>query len=364
MMARLFVVLGAVTATQLAYGDSRRELTFADALATALAHNGDLYVAEAEIEIAADDIASARSVFDRRLIASARVGRNDELGSPIRFALTDDIATASVGIAGRLNAGTNYTLSFNTTFEKYQSAFTSIYNPAFTNTLTLSVTQPLMRNAGRAANQQPIVVASLRRDLTEQQLRVRLEQVVGAVEVAYWSLAFAHYEVKARQASLKLAEQQVVESKRLVRIGTISDLDVVEAEAGVGRVRRDIIIAEQQVALAEGELRRVIVGDPTWPADEVLVAVDDPKIQPVSMSVAEHIELARKNRPDVIAARAQIGAENAALVATDQELKPQLDLIVSAGLVGFAGTLDTSSGAVPMTFMPDPLANGGVGACR
>src|SRR5258708_3559137 len=215
LLRAFFIVTCLMAASGLARGEPRRELSFRDALALALAHNGELYVARADTEIADDDVALARSVFDPRLIATARVGRDDELRNPFRFNFTDDILTGSLAVTGRAGTGLTYTLAVASTFEKYESPFVSIYNPANTTTVTLSLTQPLLRNAWGAANHRPIVVASLRRDLTEQQLRVRLELIVSAVEVAYWSLALARNEVQARQASLELAEQQLLESKRL-----------------------------------------------------------------------------------------------------------------------------------------------------
>ena len=343
-------------------GADDRQLSFDQAVQVALAHNGDLYVARQDTAITADDIAQARSVFDPRLIASARIGRDDELGSPIRLAWTDLLVTDSVELTGLASTGATYSLGFTFTDDHYSAPLLGFYDPSYLTTLSVSLTQPLLRNGWRTATHQPIVVASLRHDLSEQQLRVQLEVLVGEIETAYWGLELARNEVEARDASLKLATEQVAESQRLVRLGTISDLDVIEAQAGVDRAQQQLLTAQQHESQAEGELRRVIVGDPGWKPDDVLVPTDSADVEQVSDSIQEHLEAARRNRPDLIADRAQIDAEQAQLVVTADQLKPQLDLVVGGSLYGFSGTIDPNGAlaAVP-NYMADARAIGGAG---
>lgn len=360
----IVVWLAAATTAQ---AQVRRELTFADAVTIALAHNGDLYLAQNDTEIAAADLALAGSVFAPRLIGNARISQDNQPGTAQRFAWRELSSSGSVELAGRMPSGLLYSLNLGASTDRLSSPFDAVYDPAYTTGLTLSLTQPLLRGAWRSANLQPIVVASLRRELSEQQLRVRLEQIVGEVEVAYWTLALAYKEREARASSLKLAEDQLADSTRLVRLGTISDLDVVEARAGVGRMRQQLIRAEQAIAEAEGRLRSVIVGDAAWRSDDVIMPVDEPEITQVSYAVADHLRLAHDNRPDVLAARKQLEAERAALGVTANELMPALDLVVTGGLIGFAGQLDrnyATSGVVDGTLNPvyvaDPEVSGGV----
>ena len=214
--------------------DGRHELSFDAALKVAIAHNGDIYVARAGTEIASDDIDIAQSVYDPKLIVNARGSKDNELGSPARLNFDDRILGLSAEITGHVSSGGSYSLSVGTTYERFFSPFISLYDPTNTTALTLSVTQPLMRGRGKAVDKLPIVIAGLRRDLSQQQVRLQLEQVVGNLEIAYWELALAYKTRDARQSSVKLAQEQLAESARLVRLGSISDLDVV----GSSRRRR------------------------------------------------------------------------------------------------------------------------------
>ncbi len=342
----------------------RRELSFTDALKVTLAHNGDVSVSQVDTQIAGDELALANSIYDPRLVATVRGSKDSELGTPTRLAFTDRILAASVELTGRVTTGATYSFGLSASNEKYFSPLVSFFDPAYTTQLSLSLTQPLLRGGGREANNLPIVVAGLRRDLTQQQLRVRLEQVVGDLEVTYWGLALAYKERDARASSLKLAQDQLAESTRLVKLGSISDLDVVEARAGVGRTQQELLRAEQQISEAEGKLRQVVIGDQTWKPDDILVPSDDPTVAHVDYAPEGHLKLARENRPDLIAARAELQAESAAQGVTQNGMLPQLDLIVSGGLIGFAGEIDPNSGTSASfgpNFMPDPHALGGAG---
>jgi outer membrane protein TolC len=348
----------------------RRELTFQEAIAITLAHNGELYLAQTDTEIAADDLALARSVFAPRLIGNLRVARENQPGNATRFAWRELSASGSLELAGRIPTGLTYSLGLGTLADRFSSPFLTIYDPAYTTGLTLSLTQPLLRGAWRSANEQPIVVAALRRDLTEQQLRARLEQIAGEVEVAYWTLALAFKEHEARESSLKLAQDQLAESTRLVRLGTISNLDVLDARAGVGRAQQELIRAQQQIADAEGQLRGVIIGPPAWKPDDILVPVDPADAAHVSLSVDDHLALARRNRPDVVAAAAALKVERAGLAVTQNGLLPALDLVASGGVVGFAGQLDRNyatsgvaglDGSLIPPYVPDRDVEGGMG---
>lgn len=337
-----------------------RNLTFADAISLALAHNTDLYLARVDTELADDDVAIARSIFDRHFVLNTRYGRENQLGSATRFGWTDSLTAGSLELRGLTTSGTTYSVGVFSTYDRYISQFQTIYAPTYSTSFNLTVTQPLLRNAWNKATTAPIVVASLRRDLSAQQLTVKLEQIVGEVETAYWNLALAHNEVSAHESLLKVAKEQVNESTRLVKIGTISDLDLVEAQSGVNREQQAVLLSRQQIIDGEDRLRALIVGGPDWALEDVLIPTDDPTVTPTKISMQEHLELAKKNRPDLLAVRGQVAAARAGLDVTANDLKPQLDVVLNANLIGFAGEPDLSTGVIGTGgFTGNPEAVGG-----
>jgi outer membrane protein len=365
-------LLGSLVLSSTAAGEERR-ISLADAITATLANNDQLYIAREDAGIAADGVSLAESAYDPAIFARAFASRDVLPGSATSFESRDRQFGGEAGLTGRLITGLDYSVSAAFTAQKLQDPFSTVYDPAYSGSLTLSATQPLLRGGWRSANRQVLVVASLRREESEQALRAQLERTVSAVEVAYWNLVRAHRERDARVASLQLAREQLEESRRLVRLGAISRLDMVEAEAGVSRRNQELHTAHEDVAEAEGVLVGVLQvrsGSNGWKSEDVLIPTDNPDVTAANESLEQHLDLARRNRPDLLAAARRTQAETAALDVAATARKPAIDLVARAGLIGFAGTLANTyatgginqpTGGLDPPFFTDPDLEGGAG---
>jgi outer membrane protein TolC len=340
----------------------RRSLSLADAIAIALEYNGDLYLAKTDTAIASDEIAIADSIFIPSLISEVSVGSDRNPASPTAPDYTAKSANGSIGITGRRPIGLDYTITLGTTYESIKANNSvepvSYYDPGYTTTFGISLVQPLLRGAGSRANRAAIVVATHRKNVSEHQLRATVQRVVGEVVVAYWTLALAYKEIEARQSQLKLAEDQVAESTRLVKLGSLSDLDITEARAAVARQTQQLLRVEQAALDSEAKLRTLLVGgDGAWAPDQRLVPSDTADVGEAPGTLDQHVEIARKNRPDIAVARSQVDADRALLAQTENELRPVLDLFATGGVIGFAG--DPVAGIDPTAYNPDFTGGGG-----
>lgn len=317
------------------------QLSLADAVRTAIANDAELYISREDAHVAAAGVSLARASFTARLFGEAYGVRDDRAPSATSFRALDSIAAATLGIAGRVATGLSYTVSGGLLRQERDDPFSTVYDAATTTTVRAEVVQPLRRGAFAAARR-PIAVASLRRSRSGHELRARIEQTVGAVQVAYWNLVRARSERDARVSALELAREQVEESKRLQRLGTGSELDVVEAEAGVSRRRQELLRTEQDVVEADGRLFEAVgvrAGEGGWVAGRAIVPTDAPQIEPIAVDVEAQLALARSRRADVLAAQDGIAVEAAELEVTDDRRRAAIDLIAAAGTVGFAGAL-------------------------
>jgi outer membrane protein TolC len=336
------------------------QLSLAEAVRTAIASDAELYVVREDARDAADGIALARAAFLPRLSGEIYGTRNAQPPSVTSFAAVDTIAAATLGIAGRIETGMTYNVSAGLLRQDRDDPLSKVYDAATTTTVRAEIVQPLWRGAFAAARQ-PIVVASLRRNRSDQELRARIERTVGAVEVAYWDLVRARSERDARTSALELAKQQAEESRGLRRLGTGTDLDVVEAEAGVSRRQQELLQAEQDVVEADGRLFAAIGvrdGDPGWIASDAIVPTDAAEVESRPMDVGAQLALARTKRADVLAARDLVAAETAELAVTDDQRRAALDLVATAGTVGFAGAFAATNATAGV--IADPAYDGGI----
>ena len=346
------------------------QLSLAEAVRTAIASDAALYIAREDANDAADGVALARAVFLPRLSGEVSGTRNAQPPSATSFAAVDAIAAATLGITGRSETGMTYSVSASVMRQDRDDPFSKVYDAATTTNVHAEIAQPLWRGAFAAAHQ-PIVVSALRRDHSVQELLARIEHTVGAVEVAYWDLVRTRSERDARTSALEIAREQAEESRGLRRLGTGSELDVVEAEAGVSRREQELLQTEQDVVEADGRLFEAIGvrgGDPGWTAGHAIAPTDAAEAEPHPLDVEAELALARTRRADVIAAHELVAAETAELAVTDDDRRAGLDLVAGAGTMGFGGTLartDSTSGVngagLDPPYRTDPAYDGGLG---
>jgi len=368
MLGGVALALGARPSPAAAQED--HALSLAEAVRAAIASDAEIYIVREDARDAAEGVALARSAFLPRLSGEISGTRNAQPPSSTTFAAIDAIAAATLGLSGRIDTGMTYNLSAGILRQDRDDPFAKTYDAATTTTVRAEVVQPLWRGAFAAARQ-PIVVASLRRSRGEQELRARIERTAGAVEVAYWNLVRARSERDARRSALQLAREQAEESRGLRRLGTGSDLDVVEAEAGVSRREQELLQTEQDVVEVDGRLFEAIGvrdGDPGWVASQAIVPTDAAEIEPRPVDVEAQLALARTRRAELRAAQEQIAAETAELAVTDDQRRAALERAPSVAAAGFGGTLaatDATAGVngagLEPPYRTDPAYSGGLG---
>ena len=108
-----------------------------------------------------------------------------------------------------------------------------LFNPAYTGGLALTLTQPLLRNAGIDVTKTFIKVAQNNATVEQHVFRDRVLTVLATVEQTYWELVFANENLKVAQAALKAAEELLATNRAKTKAGVMSIVDVLQAEAAV-----------------------------------------------------------------------------------------------------------------------------------
>lgn len=145
--------------------------------------------------------------------------------------------------------------------------------------------------------------------------------VVGEASIAY-------YRAVAGQARLRLAEQALALSERLitavrtqVREGEISVLEANLAEIEAGRARGRILATRREVTAAELELKASLGLEPRMP---VRVTGDSTPMAALPVSVDSLVRLAMLRRPDVAAAGAAARQGQALVALARREALPNM----------------------------------------
>ncbi len=350
LIASAFAASASAQAPALAPATLR--LTVDEAVNMALDQNVDLKAARLDPQISDTRVAAATGAFRPSLTSS--VEQNNQLQPPASFliptATRTDVVTSSAGVTQRVPwFGTSYSASWNTAHTDSNS-FLNSFNPLLQSGLSLSVSQPLVRDLFVDASRQQLATSRVNRDIADTRLRETLVHTTADVKAAYWNLVSAHATVDARRSALTLAEELVRVNKAKVDVGQSPPLDLVSAQAEVASDQEQLIIAETAVKQTEDRLR-LLIFDPTH-RDNWNVAIDPADSPPVGMAPLD-LESAVTNalsaRADLLRAHKDIENAQTALKFADNQKLPDVRLNASYQASGLGGTQVLRAGGFPGT---------------
>jgi outer membrane protein TolC len=316
-------------------------LSLDEAVARALENNVDIAVERYNPEQSAQDVIAAEGYYDPFLFANLSKTSTDTKGT--NFFSGGDVVNTKTGLWNfglgiPVKTGAEFSLAFNNNKRDTNNAFTT-FNPVFNSNLSVSLTQPLLKNFKVDAPRNQLRLAKKGREISDVQFRQTIINTVATVKGYYYELLFAIDNLAAAQTNLDLAKKLLDENQIRVKVGTMAPLDVVSAQSEVARREEGVILAENALAEAEDDLKRAIFpqNDPAMWSTRV-VPTDHPTADPVPVDVEAAVQNALQNRTDVVAARKSLERADYNLQYARNRLLPQLDLVATYGGSGAGGT--------------------------
>jgi len=248
--------------------------------------------------------------------------------------------TGNISIEEYLPTGTRLNLSAATDLLD-----SSLYQGDFDSTRAgVSLTQSLLKGAGTGANLVRLRQAKLDTLSSEYELKGFSEELVGRIESTYWNYVLAMRQIEIFTDSLRIAEQQLDETRERIKLGKTAQVEIAAAEAEVALRKEGFINTKSQMETTKLQFLRLLNLPVTnlFETDVVLVdavAVPDAKLDDLS----SHIKLAMKMRPDLNQARLNLQRNELEIVKTRNGVLPRLDLFISLGNTGYANSFYDSA---------------------
>jgi outer membrane protein len=217
-----------------------------------------------------------------------------------------------------------------------------LFTPATTqptfyqNDLTLSLTQPLLRDFGEAANVARITIARNDYRISLLDFRDKLEKQLVQVEETYWKLLLAQREIKIQE---KLVEDTNTMLDLLVnRMAARTDVSLVQVsqtQATLEQRRVDLVRQRYQIGELSAQLKG-FMNDPDLPVTSQveIVATDDPVEDPINFELVDQIEAGLQNRLELMQQSLRIDSASTVVSAAKNNVLPKLDITAQAGLEG------------------------------
>jgi outer membrane protein TolC len=343
----LLAVVSAAAADKTVARPTTLHVTLHKAIEMALAKNFSIEVEQYEPQIARGRVTEELGHFDPVLGASFNHNENrvenvfnglEHFAQPFT-GRTDEF---SLGLSGVTSIGTKYNLEFRT---DHNDPTGLDRTERFDTGAGLSLTQPLLKGGGTAANLAQLRIARNHLAVSEWKLRQQVIDTINSTIAAYNELHFAHENLGVATGFRELALQLVRDNSKRVDIGVMSPLNVTTARAEAAAREEAVIVAERQIKDKENDLKGLITHDLEALLD-IRVEIEIPPTPAFSVDVRGGVAEALVLRPDYRQTVLEIERRNIVLALTKNDALPRLDLTASLHLLGLDNDFGTSTSRI------------------
>ncbi|MCX6874888.1 MAG: TolC family protein [Verrucomicrobia bacterium] len=334
-------------------GTLSRTVSLRDLIGQGLEFNLDIKSARLEPLIAAQEVRKERAAFEPALQAATGTAYTKRPLNTRELLATglpgtagrdfnDGTADYSLGIVGKLSAGTQYDLSFKGNRYRNdlnENSLTSPFYPEYDSFAGLTLTQPLFRGAGVAVNMAPVNIAKASERIAVIQRSRKAEEIALDISIRYCDLSFAVGEIKVRTEAVRLAAALAADHQRRLEQGVGSNVEILEAQSAAASRTDELEVSVTRLLEVQAELCKLIGASNDASPDTMVPSSTGFLFDPPS-DRAGLISSALRNRLDYRQARIGIEKQHIQIRYAQNQQWPQLDLKASCGVLG----LDSSVG--------------------
>jgi outer membrane protein len=323
--------------------DGKLHLQLKEFLELVLKNNTGIAITRLDVYTAADAVTAAHAPYDPLFIASFQALRSSSpqfteiSGAPTLTGLTD---TSLLNYQQTFPTGQIVSANFTATRSSTNDSF-DFYNPNTFGFLTFQVLQPLWRDRNNIENRGPLEIARSELQITSERSAASIADTVEQAAIQYWSAIRDRDSIRVQQQNYDLAQKSYAHDKQALDLGALATLDIFQSESQVADRRRGVVEAEYTYKASLDGLRRLIGADltPQFRAIEIVLEDDPAALPPRSLVLPfeQALEKAQHLRPELSAARRQIGVDEISANIARNALKPRLDLTAQGQASGLSG---------------------------
>jgi len=330
-------------------------LTLDEAINLALKKNEGLLIERESLAAAKAAVSGASGAYDPVLELDGGWSRSKQpLNSSFSSASPDQIApevkTAEAGLSIRqlLPTGGALTLRGRGAREKTDGVFARL-SPAYGTQAGVELRQPLLRDRAIDAARLSVRVAKAGHRQADASLKRTLTETVAAVEQAYWALTAVRLGVGVREEAVRLAEEQLGETRTRAQSGAVPETEVAQPRAELERRRSELLAERETAARAENTLKLLILeetDEELWQAQIAPAEVAPVEVAPVD--AAASLTRALSARPELGVVQAVVDRRRVETAFARDGVWPALDAVASYDRFGLAGSRNPAGPSDPL----------------
>ena len=255
----------------------------------------------------------------------------------------------SMDITKQFVTGTSAELKWVSSSSRTDFLFQGLV-PEYQSELNLSLVQPLLKDMGIDIGKSMIKVANLNYEISQQEFKKRVMDILYQIETYYWNIFFQMEDLEAREKSLEAAQALERDFRLRIDAGTLAPIEIYQAEATVAERQQDLIVARDLLKDTQDDLKSALnffQKSTYWEVE--LIPADEPRTDLVKEDLMESIKEAFAYRPDYNQAKMDIESRNIMVKYTKNQTLPRVDIFGTVGTMGLGGrgnpdTLDFTGG--------------------
>lgn len=334
----------------------RVSLALDQCVAQALAKNFTVQISTLQKDSAEAGVVIAQSVYDPVLGVQWQKTVSRSPDQIIDFAFIDnqpvelvgvypydDAETTTLSASENLITGGQVSAQYVLTRDA-SSPQRYFLNPAYLGNVSLSVSQPLLQGAGTDYTRAAIQIQRLNARIAGLNLKNSVLTMIYNVENAYFNVIGSQRQYDVAQDSLRLSQLLLDDNKFKRKTGVLTDLDVVQAQAGVATARSQLIGFRQAMENAE-DLLLEAMGEREFKTR--IGPIQLPPEPESAVSFDRSYKIARDNGPNLAIVEATIEQYKLQALRAKRTALPALSV---NGAGGYAAEEDAYSGALSHVF--------------
>jgi HAE1 family hydrophobic/amphiphilic exporter-1 len=322
--------------------DSPLVLSLNDSIRRALENNNDIEVARGDVLFAETSLRSLEGVYDAVFTFTPNYNNTTQANSQVfSGAASSLIRSTTFSTDADVTklfsyGGGSYTAFFNNTRQTTNSSlFTLAYRPVF----GVQFTQPLWRNFSIDNNRRNIRIQKKRLQQTDLDFRLSTMNVILNVQRAYWDLVFALRNQQNLVDNLNLSRENLRRVEAQIAAGAAAPIARAEINTELANRESDLLVATQNVSIAENVLKTLMFRDPNTPEwTAQITPTDNPVVDTTPVDLEGALKAARANRPELLRLSLQKEINGIDLKYFSNQTKPRIDLTSVISTNGLAGT--------------------------
>jgi len=318
------------------------EVTLEQCRALTLENNLDIKVQLINPAIAAERVNQQEAQFESAFSANINYMKTD---TPTSTTLTGSQAeNTSMDFGVQVPLRTGGTLNFNMADSRSETdVIFSTLNPSYGSDLSASISQPLLRNAGKRVSTYAIEIAKYDKQITDARTKLEMIRIIAAIDRVYWRLYAARKELDVRRQQYDLAMALYEQAQRFVAAGQMAQVEVIRTEAGAAQQLEAIIISENSVRDRQRELKRTL-NKAGLEMDTPTVMIPSTEPDPVRYELDENqlIEVALEERMEMLELELQIAQDISTIDYRENQALPLVTMDYTYNMNGLGSTRDNS----------------------